>query len=89
MMKEPLCMISINISGPGGCINYEAELIKRALEMLGFPVTVHNNYPIEEQARTIGSKPMTVNEFMDAAAQRRPEILDPVTMTVNNCPWGG
>lgn len=89
MTKEPLCQINVRITGPGGCINYEAELIKRALELLGFPVTVRNNYPIEEQARTIGSKPMTVDEFMDLSSQRRPEGLDPVTITVNNCPWGG
>jgi hypothetical protein len=80
--------ITINVSGPGGCINYEAELIKRALEMVGFSVTLHNNYPIEEQVDTIGDTPMTVAEYMDTIDAHKIE-LPPVTMTITNHPWGG
>lgn len=87
MTDRSYCQVTIQVSGPGMLVNYDAELIRRSLELAGFTVTLINNYSIEEQVAS-GAKPMTVTEYMDTVNGRDVKLA-PVTMIVDNQPWGG
>jgi len=72
-------MIEVIVRGPGGCINCEAEIIKRALVAYGCKVFVENNYPIADKD-------------LDAALQcfdNAPIAKLPIKMKVDHLPWGG
>lgn len=42
---NPFSTITITVSGPGGNISYEVELLKQYLESEGYKVAVENEHP--------------------------------------------
>lgn len=39
--------IRITVSGPGGVIGYETEVIRRSFELMGYQVEVKDEHPLE------------------------------------------
>lgn len=76
--------VSINIVGPGGCITYEAEIIKRALEAIGCKVEMTTSDPQEHD----GCNDAWMQE-RGAYYARLTYQMPTVKMTVQHCPWGG
>ena len=80
--------ITINISGPGGSVNYDAEVIRMALAMVGYKFEVENNYPIEQQLKTQNYE--TAEEYIEMVQAGNPDMEMPtIKMNVYNAPWGG
>lgn len=77
--------ITITIDGPGGCVNYDAEIIRMALALVGYTVQVDNDYPIEQEAE---NQNMTVDQYMKWVSERNTS-MPKIKMVVNNLPWGG
>lgn len=86
---------TIIVSGPGGCINFEVEIIKRALEAYGVTVTIENDAPevtdgfIEEIARRLNGdwsegNPNNLKDEYNLGA-----IKKEVHIKVDHIPWGG
>jgi hypothetical protein len=85
-------MITITISGPGGCMEYELETIKRALIGAGINLHIINPYPWVDSPDK-----MPHEEYMK---KRREDLLsgqqlvdaiknDRTTIIVEHMPWGG
>lgn len=76
-LKTP---ITVTVSGPGGCINAEIELIRRMFVDNGFDVDVNNPHP--PQGETISQH---VERIFAIGSPKRTKI----TIIGNHCPWGG
>lgn len=70
--------ITIKVSGPGGCINYEMKVVYEALIARGVPVTVVNSSSevmdldeIDRRIKKFGGKKMSVK------------------LEAEHFPWGG
>lgn len=83
--------ITITITGPGGVINFETIIIKRALEDAGIIVEVEDDTPF-------GSRPIhplviqeTEDEYVERVTTmyRSGKIKNTVKLIAKHCPWGG
>lgn len=72
--------ITVTVSGPGGCINAEIELIRRMFVDNGFEVEVNNTHP--PQGETIAEH---VERIFALEIPHRTKI----TIVGKHCPWGG
>lgn len=76
--------IKVVISGPGGVVNYDATLIRRALMAAGIRVTTINDHPIESGQRE------TEDEFISRVGDLEKEHdFHDVRLVVKHEPWGG
>lgn len=78
--------VTIKVTGPGGCINVEIELIKREFEKRGAVVHVKNEHPIEKDMKD-GKYPSgeTLDEFLQRINYKDTVII----IEANHIPWGG
>lgn len=81
--------IVISISGMGGLLDYETDLIQTALQTAGFTVTIETNYPLAEKIAAWHGDSMTVSQYMDRVRKNPPSTLPSVLIKVDNQPWGG
>lgn len=68
----------IKISGPGGTMNYEVEIVVKALREAGCEVEVENRYPAEE------GHVEAIRERIDAGT-----VSKKVKVIAQHIPWGG
>ena len=66
--------VHIKVTGMGMCINYEMQIIQKALEAAGFEVIIKNKYPDEE--RNITDRIVNPNNWV-------------IHLEANHQPWGG
>lgn len=80
--------VTIDISGPGGCVGFEAELVIRALQQVGYKVEVTSNwnksYTKEEMDKHIAHRIQLIQRDL---AEGKPEEI--VKINVDHLPWGG
>lgn len=79
-------IIKVTVSGPGGCINYEAETIKRALEAAGCFVDYENSHPDQ---RVVEEHRSTRDDDFNPLLVAPKRIKSYVKLIVEHCPWGG
>jgi len=68
--------IHIKVTGPGGLIGYETEVIRRSFELMGYQVEVKDAHPLEPGDF----------ERMDA---RRGTGGFKILLSTEHIPWGG
>lgn len=81
-------MTTITISGAGSTINFEVEIIKRALEAEGIIVEVKNDFPnpdIDNMISVIRER-LSGNWGKD---HDQPPIKKYVRIVAEHIPWGG
>jgi len=83
-------MAYITISGEGGGIDFETEIIKRALEAEGIQVTVESNWmrPAEDLDKFVE----TIRERLRGpwgGEPAQPPIKKLAHIKVTHIPWGG
>jgi hypothetical protein len=77
----PLIDVKVTVTGPGGVIVVEGEIIRRALEAHGIKVVV-SNY--------IMGQPMADYDAQDNSAMKLPTDRDiEAALILNHVPWGG
>lgn len=81
-MNEHVMMteIEVKVSGPGGCINSELEIIRRALINEGFVVDVTNSHPPIDE---------TMDEHVDRIRALGYFNKTKIRLIAKHCPWGG
>lgn len=72
--------IEVKVSGPGGCINYEVEIIRRTLAAEGFVVDVTNSHPPSNE---------TIDEHVERIRKLNHAKRTKINLVANHCPWGG
>jgi hypothetical protein len=77
-VKVPKIDVVVQVSGPGGCINYEIELIRRAMEAAGIEVVIRNSHPDPQ-------------DVLDTMFERAETIgnMTRVVIQAYHSPWGG
>lgn len=80
-------MIRIDISGPGGCLNKEYELIRNALENAGCKVNVEELGFSKPDCSGVGFVKRHEELNLNSDEIRLDETE--VTLTVTEHPWGG
>lgn len=88
--------VSVNVQyvGPGGTNNYHVELIRRSLELIGYEVTVTNNYNLPDPWIADGT---TRDEWFKKAGDHWAKFeaeygkwqTQKASIHVTNIPWGG
>jgi hypothetical protein len=79
--------VEIVISGPGGCIEFEAELVIQALQKAGFSVSTETNH--KRDSTVEGTEEYMARRhklLQDRLAQGKEETIH---VRINHCPWGG
>lgn len=71
--------VTVTVTGPGGCISLEIEIIRRALVAAGINVTVTNPHPPAE-----GFIPHMEKYIKDGKMS-----TTNVKIIAMHCPWGG
>ncbi|RWZ87259.1 MAG: hypothetical protein EO766_12095 [Hydrotalea sp. AMD] len=71
--------IEIKVTGPGGCIEFEAIMIERLFKDLGYTVNVTNNCPYD------GNE--SIDEFVERCKTIKHKMN--INLVVDNRPWGG
>lgn len=85
-------MTTITITGMGGVINYEAYVIKEALEKAGCTVEMENNHPepdIEEMKAEIYNRITNDDWAGPEFPSLKGKIKKEVKIVVQHLPWGG
>jgi hypothetical protein len=72
--------VSISVTGPGGTINVEADLIYAALLKAGYNVTYNNPHKDSDSIPVFAD---VLKKIVDRSFVRD------VTLTINHQPWGG
>ncbi len=78
---------TITISGPGGNISYEMEIIKQALEKEGFKVNVTDSHPFIERIHKSCFKSM--EEYLEHRRKLMAEKPREINLVAEHLPWGG
>lgn len=79
-------MTTITISGPGGSIQYEVEIIRRLLESEGFKVSVKDKYPfVPDKAEGFDSW----EEYQEHRRKLLSEKQKEIELIADHLPWGG
>jgi hypothetical protein len=75
-----MSIVKIEITGPGGVINYEYLTVLNALKAAGITVIESNDCP-----------EIAPEEFLDMIRQRMDDgiVKKEVTLHANHLPWGG
>lgn len=77
--------ITVTVTGPGGCINTEVEIIRRALESVGCTVDVTNKYPHQfSEDPQAGYSTKTMDQII---SENRCNAR--VSLIADHEPWGG
>lgn len=76
-----LSPIKITVSGPGLAINFEVELIRKALEDAGISVEVENDHPAEDPGAFIEHRKSLIAEQGNKPNQ--------VVLIADHLLWGG
>ena len=94
-VTNDLGMITVTVSGPGGVIAYEVELVRRALEAGGLVVIVKDDFPLKDipndaRWRYTG----TANEQFermrsDRIAEQSVGESRVIRLVADHLPWGG
>lgn len=74
--------VKVTVSGPGGCIDYEVEVIRRALEAEGLKVNVIDPHPFEPNESFAN-----IDELLAHCKTLSGSIT--VDLIANHIPWGG
>lgn len=83
---------TITITGPGGIVNYEAEVIIAALQAAGVNVMVDNPQPSKDPAAMVAEiyKRLTDDNWAgDEYPNLRGRIEKYAHVVVKHIPWGG
>ena len=79
-MSNYMIGTTIKVQGPGGCINFEVGVIRRAFKELGIDITIENDY---------SDKPtFTSTDELVKAADFRKENWS-IKLIADHQPWGG
>lgn len=78
--------VTIQVTGPGGTITYEMELIKRALESVGITVIVKDDHPWCPHS---GNGYLTVDGFIEHRNKLTAHEGHTVLLKAVHVPWGG
>jgi hypothetical protein len=82
--------ITITIAGPGGVINYEAEIIRRALVAAGCTVTYNNDCADGDPEAMVTEVRRRLTDANWGAPFLQPGVITKeVVINVNHIPWGG
>ena len=87
-------MVTITVSGPGGNISYEMELLKRFLESEGYQVAVENEYPFvagDPKCSDFSSweEYQAHRRYLMSEAYERREYHNQITLKAEHHSWGG
>lgn len=83
-------MTTITITGPGGIINYEAEIIRKALVEAGCTVTYNNDSAEDNPQAFVEAIHLRLTDPNWGAPFLEPGVITKeVVINVNHLPWGG
>lgn len=74
-------MVTITISGAGGIINYETEIIVNALREAGCIVDIEDKHPCDNPEELI----KVIRERIDSGYIKQKKVF----VKTNHIPWGG
>lgn len=83
--------VTITISGPGLCIQFETELIKKLFSELGYKIEIKDKYPFENNKPENGD---TLEEYLDRRKKHTQErknngTPDVIKIITDHQLWGG
>lgn len=82
--------VTVTVTGPGGIINYEVEVIKRALEAAHVRVEVINPHPDDNPEKMVQEIERRLTDDQWAAPYTwSKRITKSVKLVADHCPWGG
>lgn len=73
-------LTTITVSGSGGCINYEMEIIEKALRAAGLNVIVTNKFDWSDKEEKVAA----LSEYY----LKKPNKFS-VKLVADHLPWGG
>jgi hypothetical protein len=79
--KIKLAMVTITITGAGGTINYETEIIVKALKEAGCTVEIKDEHPCDNPEEFI----KLIRERIDSGYIKEKKVY----IKTNHLPWGG
>ena len=80
--------IEVKVTGPGGVINFETLIIKRALEQVGITVEVEDEYPFSYRVNQNVIQE-TEDEYIERITKLNETCSTTVKLIAEHCPWGG
>jgi hypothetical protein len=84
-------MVTIKISGPGGCVSYQTAIIRKALREAGIEpiMTGDGNYPYDGRDYNNSESEEEFIIRVGKLVKDRNGRDDKTTIDVYNAPWGG
>ena len=83
-MSTSFGAVTVNVTGPGGIINFETEMIRKVFADLGMTVEINDPHPFKSDSKSS----MTFEQYIERC-KKGANARHKVIINVNHLPWGG